>query len=156
VLCIGRGGDGMAASISDPDPRIHATGELDAAGLSRAIQACDVFVQPYPDGATTRRTSLTTLLAHGAAVVTTTGTYTEPLWMADGDVVAVAPAGDRRRLAAEVTRLVESGPRRAELGASARAFYLRRLEPAHSVDALLRGGASPHVVNGLKNGRIGA
>lgn len=137
VLCIGRGGEQMAASIGGPDPRVHATGELDAAGLSLAIQACDVFVQPYPDGATTRRTSLTTLLAHGAAVVTTSGTFTEPLWLADGDVVAVAPAGDRRRLVAEVTRLVDSGSRRMELAENARAFYHRHFEAGRAVDALL-------------------
>ncbi len=137
VLCIGRGGEQMVASMGGADPRVRATGELGAPDLSRAIQACDLFVQPYPDGATTRRTSLATLLAHGSAVVTTTGKYTEPLWMADGDVVAMAPADDRRCLSAEVTRLVESRPRRRELAANARAFYDRHLEPGRAVDALL-------------------
>ncbi len=143
VLCIGRGGEQMVASMGGADPRVHATGELDAARLSLAIQACDVFVQPYPDGATTRRTSLATLLAHGAAVVTTTGRHTEPLWTADGDVTASAPAGNRQSLSAEVSRVLASAAYRRALGESARQFYARHLAPRRAVDALLNKGAAP-------------
>lgn len=150
VLCIGRGGGEVAASLADPDHRVHATGEIDPAGLSRAIQACDLFVQPYPDGATTRRTSLATLLAHGAAVVTTSGAYTEPLWTADGDVVATAPAGDRRGMGAEVARLIGGRSRRSELGAAARAFYQRRLDPRCAVDALLRDNTGERAGRGTR------
>lgn len=136
ILCIGRGSAEMAASIGDAE-RVHATGQLDPRDLSRALQACDLFVQPYPDGATTRRTSLTTLLAHGAAIVTTSGPNTEPLWTADGDVVAFAPAGERRVLATEVTRLIGNAARRQELGARARVLYDRHFGLECAVNALL-------------------
>ena len=38
--------------------------------LSRHLQACDVLVQPYPEGITSRRTSAMAALAHGRAIVT--------------------------------------------------------------------------------------
>ena len=42
--------------------------------------ACDLLVQPYPDGISSRRTSAMAGLALGVPVVTTTGHLTEPLW----------------------------------------------------------------------------
>jgi glycosyltransferase involved in cell wall biosynthesis len=160
VLCIGRGSDEIVRNFGGASSggRLRATGALDAAGVSRAIRACDLFVQPYPDGATARRTSLMSLLAHGAAVVTTTGANTEPLWSRDGDVVASAPAGDRRALAVEIRRLVTSRDRRTALGDQAQAFYARHFDPRNAVDALVHKGALayPVIVGAHSHARPGA
>ena len=59
---------------------MHAAGYLSPAELSAHIAACDLFVQPYPDGITSRRTSAMACLSRARPVVTTTGHLTEPLW----------------------------------------------------------------------------
>src|SRR5205823_6400063 len=57
--CIGQGSDAFAARIVSQHPaltaRVVGTGALPAAEVSAALRACDVVVQPYPDGVTTRR-----------------------------------------------------------------------------------------------------
>lgn len=145
VLCIGRGSDEFVKTI-DGGGRVQATGEIDADGVSAAIQACDLFVQPYPDGATTRRSSLSTLLAHGACVVTTTGVFTEPLWTSEPDVIAMASVGNRRGLVAEVARLAASRSLRERQGDRAREFYGRHLDESCAVEALLHKGSRPRPV----------
>jgi hypothetical protein len=106
---------------------------------------------------TVRRTSLTTLLAHGAAVVTTTGAYTEPIWTRDGDVVAAAPAGNRTAIGAELGRLIGNRDRRRALAARAEEFYSRHFGPTHAVDALAHKGMAPLpvVVGAHASGRPG-
>ena len=43
----------------------------------RALRACDVLLQPYPDGITTRRTSAMAGLRSGVATVSSNGPFTE-------------------------------------------------------------------------------
>ena len=95
---LGQNGDGfIAAARSRPSaaaPRdCHATGTLSPRALAEHVEACDLLVQPYPDGISSRRTSAMAGLALGVPVVTTTGHLTESLW-----------AETRRRLARDVGR----------------------------------------------------
>jgi glycosyltransferase involved in cell wall biosynthesis len=100
--------------------------------LDTHLTACDVLMQPYPDGITVRRTSAMAALARGRAVVTTTGHLTEPLW-ADQDAVALVDVADAARFTGEVDRLLRDLPARRSLEARARATY-----DAHfSVDRLI-------------------
>ena len=94
---------------------MHATGYLSPVLIAAHLTACDVLMQPYPDGITVRRTSAMAALARGRAVVTTTGHLTEPLW-ADEDAVALVDVADpgalhrRSRTAApRLTRAPEPG-----------------------------------------------
>ena len=48
--------------------------------LADHIGACDLLIQPYPDGISSRRTSAMAGLALGIPVITTTGSLTESLW----------------------------------------------------------------------------
>ena len=52
-------------------PQMIHTGPLHPDALSRALRAPDLFVLPFVDGASLRRSSLLTCLAHGVPVVTT-------------------------------------------------------------------------------------
>jgi hypothetical protein len=61
-----------------------AAGRLDGVEVSAVLRACDLLVQPYPDGITTRRTSVMAGLKNGVATVSTAGSLTEPLWNASG------------------------------------------------------------------------
>jgi glycosyltransferase involved in cell wall biosynthesis len=139
AVCIGNGSHEFVNSAT-AEPwagRVSATGSLGAIDVSCAIQACDLFVQPYPDGATARRTTLLTLLAHGAAVVTTSGALTESLWAAAGDLFVTAPAGNHHALATAVVSLAGDPVRRASMGRLARQVYERDFSGAASLRALL-------------------
>jgi glycosyltransferase involved in cell wall biosynthesis len=139
VLLIGNGGvefrDRMIDRHRSFANRVHATGVLTPADLSRSIAACDVMIQYYPDGVTTRRTSCMATLEHGRPVVTTSGPLTEPLWK-QSRAVAIAPANDIPAVAGLVQRLVDDGNERRRLGTAARELYDRRFDIRHTVAAL--------------------
>ena len=136
LLLLGAGGEAFAAQLLTRYPqwraRVHAPGYLPPDQLDAHLTACDVLVQPYPDGITVRRTSAMAALARGRAVVTTTGHLTEPLW-ADQHAVALVEVGDAGRFTGEVERLLGDASARRGLEARARAAY-----DAHfSVDRLI-------------------
>ncbi len=141
-LLIGRDGERFAAEIAACAPRVAArviaTGTLDVEALSAHVLAADVFVQPYPDGVTARRTTATALLAHGRAIVTTDGYLTEPFWRSDGGV-RLAAAGDVRALAAATLDLLADAAVRATLADGARTLFARRFSTARAVAALQAG-----------------
>src|SRR5205085_11119201 len=97
-----------------PDDRVRAADGLSAGDVSRHLQACDLLVQPYPDGVSTRRTSFMAALAHGRPTVTTRGPLTETLW-GDCGAAVVVPAGDGPALAAAAAGLLADAPARARL-----------------------------------------
>jgi glycosyltransferase involved in cell wall biosynthesis len=117
--------------------RIHTTGALSASDplLSLHISACDVIIQPYPDGASSRRTSLMAGLSHAKAIVTTVGPGTEDLWV-ESNAVAVASTADPERFARLVNRLCADARERARLGQAAGSLYRQRFDIAHIVAKL--------------------
>jgi glycosyltransferase involved in cell wall biosynthesis len=141
VLLMGQGSEAMREELLRAHPRvakrIHATGTLASEALSRHLAACDLLVQPYPDGVSTRRTSVMAGLAHGLALVTTAGRLTEPLWE-ESRAVALVRAGDGDALFDEVRRLLSSSESRARLGDAARKLYRERFDLPHTVAALRR------------------
>lgn len=139
LLLLGRGGQPMAAALQvcaeSQATRISATGGIDAAALSRHLQACDLMVQPYPDGASTRRGTLMAALAHGVPVVTTVGRLSEPFWHASLAVATVA-AGQLGQLVDAAVAVASDGARRREQGSRARELYEARFDVSHTVRAL--------------------
>jgi glycosyltransferase involved in cell wall biosynthesis len=139
VLLIGKGGTEFRAGMIDRHPsfanRLHATGALAPVDVSRSIAACDLMIEYYPDGVSTRRTSCMAALEHGRPVVTTTGQLTEPLWQ-ESCAVALAPANDLPQMAALVHRLLDDGIERQRLGTAARELYDRRFDIRHAVAAI--------------------
>jgi len=139
-LCIGRRGDRFAGALRAQHPalaaRIHHTGSLSAKDAAAAIRACDVMVQPYPDGVTTRRTSVMAPLANGVATVSTAGDLTEPVW-SETSAVALEPAGAAGAVAAKVVQLLEAPSARAALSHAGRRAYDAHFSIERSVDTLL-------------------
>jgi glycosyltransferase involved in cell wall biosynthesis len=123
MLLVGRGSDAFARTL-DADIRANVlpTGDLEPASVATALRTCDVILQPYPDGVTTRRTSMMAALTTGVPVVTTNGRLTEPLWR-DADAVALPPAGNAVAIAEAVAELARDPARRAEYGRRGRRLY---------------------------------
>jgi hypothetical protein len=136
---VGRGGEAFAAALTARDPalatRVYATGTLSRTDVAAALRACDVMLQPYPDGVTTRRTSVMAALANEVAIVTTDGTLTEAEWR-DG-AVRLAPACDALALANATVALLRDPRARAALARGGRRLYDARFALKHTLDALL-------------------
>lgn len=75
------------------------TGRLPAEDVAAAFAAGDVVVLPYTDGASLRRTTLITALAHGCPVVTTKPAVDIPMLRANHNVAFARPnvSGDVAR-----------------------------------------------------------
>jgi hypothetical protein len=116
--------------------QIFSTGVLDQVGLSAALAACDLMVQPYSDGVSTRRTSMTGLLAHGRAIITTSGPATEPLWK-DSGALSLAPADDAGELQRVVTSSICSREKRRRHEQAALAFYEEHFALRHTIAILM-------------------
>ena len=141
VLLLGRLGLPFAAQLKAARPdladRIIAPGGLDAAEASRHLQVCDVMLQPYEEGVCTRRGTVMAGLAHGAAIVTTLGHLSEPLWAETGCVAAIPSAPDRAGMIRAAEGLLRDRGAREQLGARARAVYGERFALSHTIRALL-------------------
>jgi glycosyltransferase involved in cell wall biosynthesis len=126
VLLVGRGGETFARTLpSEVRDRVEATGALTGAEAAAALRACDLLFQPYPEGVTTRRTSIMAALTTSVPVITTDGLLTEPVW-AQSAAVALAPAGDVPALVEIAARLAGDPAARAALGARGRKLYDER------------------------------
>jgi len=128
----------LAAAHPSLAGRLHATGGLPPADASRHLQACDVLVQPYPDGVSGRRSSAMAGLGHGVAVATNRGRFTEPCWSELGDD-ALAPSPAAAGLIATAERLLADPDRRARVAAAGRDLHEKRFAIGRAVEAILGG-----------------
>ena len=139
-LLLGRGGAGLAAELLSAHPQLAgsliAHGELASAVVSLHLQACNLLVQPYPDGVSSRRTSVMAGLSHGLPTVTTQGFLSEPIWLESG-CVALAPASDPSALIHATESLLTDPEARARLGDRARAVYAEHFALERTVKVLL-------------------
>lgn len=99
--------------------RVRWTGNLPDAEVGAALNACDVLLMPYTDGASLRRGTLMAGLANGCAVVTTTPQAPLPELQEGRDLLYVPPEDDAA-LAAAVLRLAGDARLRRVLGENAR------------------------------------
>jgi glycosyltransferase involved in cell wall biosynthesis len=129
--------DRLVAAHPQLATRLCATGSLASHDLARYVRACDVLVQPYPDGITSRRTSAMAGLALGVPVVTTIGRLTEPLWER-ARCVSLVPAGDSQALAAETIKLLSEEGARCDMAALGRRIYAEIFDVRHTIAALRR------------------
>lgn len=144
IVCLGRGSEAFVETLPMAcRGRVLGTGALSRQDLAAALRACDVAVQPYPDGVTTRRTSVMAALANGVPTVTVSGSLTEPLW-SESRAVAMAPAGDAAALAAVLVRVLQDATGRSGLAARGRELYAGAFALERTIDALL--DAAPEAV----------
>jgi glycosyltransferase involved in cell wall biosynthesis len=141
VLLIGRGSEPVRDELIRREPdladRVYATNELNPASLSLHISACDLMIQPYIDGVSSRRTSVMAALSHGIPIVTTSGTLTEALWD-ESRAVALVPVGDVTAMVEATRRLLSDAAARTTLSKGAKALYEERFEVKRIISALRR------------------
>lgn len=125
VLLVGPRGESVQQALADEagaSERIFTTGSLSVEECAAHLRACDILLQPFPDGVSSRRTSLMAGLAIGAPIVTTLGVHTEPFWELSR-AVRLAPADDIFDIASAVEALIDSPGERRRLGRSGKALY---------------------------------
>lgn len=118
-------GAGASAPTTSQVVRVHRPGLVPASELASLVAAGDLFLAPFGDGVSTRRSSVMAALQHGLPVLGTDGPLTDPSLRHEPGLVLV-PAGAPERLIEEAKRLVERRDELPVLGASARALYARR------------------------------
>ena len=142
VLLLGRGSEAMREQLIGKLPalagRVHASGTLSAAELSLPVSACDVMLQPYIDGVSSRRTSTMVALAHGVPVVTTSGILTEQLWD-QSRAVALVPVADLPRLVATAQSLLLDLVARRRLSIAGKSLYAEQFEMTRIISSLRDG-----------------
>jgi glycosyltransferase involved in cell wall biosynthesis len=142
VLLLGRGGacfrNRMAVRHPEFAGQLSAPGELSADEVAVRLKACDILLQPFPDGLSTRRTSAIAGLALGRPIVSNLGELSEALWQRAG-CVALAASADPDALAIMAEALLAlPEAERASMGHRAAALYRDRFSLERTL-ARLRG-----------------
>ena len=139
VVLMGSGSRQFHSKFSQAFPehaaRITATGVLSNTILAAHVAACDLLVQPYPDGVTSRRTTAMAGLHLGVPVVTTAGRLTEPFW-ATCQAIRLSSVGDSAGMVAHVAHLLTHPDERKQLAENGRAFYVQTFDLHRTVAEL--------------------
>jgi len=143
ALLLGRGsrafGEALAAQRPELTGRLVARDSLTPEDVVAHLAACDVLVQPYPDGVSARRTTTMAGLALGRPLVTNTGHLTEPMWR-ELRAVELVEGTAPEPLVAATERLLSDAGARSALGERAARVYRERFALERTVEALLRPG----------------
>ncbi|MEO7649705.1 MAG: glycosyltransferase [Bryobacteraceae bacterium] len=135
IILTGRGSAEFAAGRSG----FHASGGVPAGEAALYLAACDLIVQPYPDGVTSRRGSIMASLALGLPVITNRGPATEPVWE---ESEAVALAHTAEEFGARACTLLADATARAALARRGASLYQDRFAIEHTIRALRQGHLS--------------
>jgi glycosyltransferase involved in cell wall biosynthesis len=138
VLLIGRGSLEFRDRFIGMNPgfagRTFSVGALPDREVSAYLRACDLLLQPYPDGISSRRTSAMAGLANGLPIVTNLGPLSESLWTEGG--VAVVPTSDPIGAGRLTSQLLTELADRIELGRRALALYREHFAVEHTIAKL--------------------
>jgi glycosyltransferase involved in cell wall biosynthesis len=116
VLNLGSGpGDESGGPV-----RVYTPGFLDDDSVARLLSTVDVFLAPYADGVSTRRTTVMAALQHQLAVVGTDGPFTDGLLRDAGQTLRLVPP---ERFAQAVAALAASSEDRRTLALLGRELY---------------------------------
>ncbi len=137
-LVLALGPNGAATSAALPGIPLRAEGPLSPPEISRRLAAVDLYLSPFTDGVSTRRSSFVTGLEHALAILGTDGPLTDPLLRErDGDALLLSPAGDQAAFAAAAVRLAGDAVLRSRLADGASALYSEVFAWPHIAGRLL-------------------
>jgi glycosyltransferase involved in cell wall biosynthesis len=113
---------------------VISPGRLEAGALAECLSAADVYLAPFADGVSSRRTTLMAALQHGLAVVGTDGPMTDQAMRAAHDALTLTPVSDAEAFAEATANLALDRPRRDSQAAAGRVLY----EQAHDLPVACR------------------
>ena len=140
-LLLGRGATRFAQDLGLGD-RVKFLEGLPGDAISAHLSACDVLIQPFPDGISARRTSAMAGLALGVPMVTTEGHLTDSVWP-DSGAVALAPAGDTAAIAGHALDLLDEPSKARALGERGARLYLERFSIERTMEILASSTTGP-------------
>jgi glycosyltransferase involved in cell wall biosynthesis len=133
-LLLGRGATRFGQDLGLGE-RVRFLEDLPADSVAAYLSACDILLQPFPDGISARRTSAMAGLALGIPMVTTEGHLTDSVWPAS-EAVSLAPAGDVATMAGRVLDLLEAPEQRKALGERGTRLYRDRFSLQRTLETL--------------------
>ena len=137
---MGRGSLPYAAKIAQRYPvlkkRLFASGMVSPESAAALITACDCMVQPYADGANSRRTTLMACLINGRPTVSNDGQSCEPIW-SEQKIVRLANSSSAEDVSSLVYELSKNDDLRKRLGRRAREYYWRHFALERTLDRLV-------------------
>lgn len=137
VSVVNLGPGRRSAESWGPGVTLHSPGYLPGETLSLLLAASELFLAPYADGVSTRRTTVMSALQHAVPVLGTEGHLTDRVIREAHGALRLVPISDRDGFATAATELAgDAGARRA-LGEAGRRLYERSFDWPVVVDALL-------------------
>ncbi|HYO59056.1 glycosyltransferase family 4 protein [Archangium sp.] len=140
AVLAGRGSARFAEQFTGRYPeltgRVRALGGLPGDELAATLKACDMLLQPFPDGLSTRRGSAMAGLGLGVPLVSNAGPATEPPWHGSG-ALALAPEPTSAAVLGAAEALLSAPETWPALGRRAADFYEENFSLAHTLDVLL-------------------
>jgi glycosyltransferase involved in cell wall biosynthesis len=126
ALFIGKGSKEFLSDLEKENPFIHdkaiALGYVEAQAIPALLSACDILVQPYPDGVTTRRSSIVSGLALGKPIVTNIGPLTEKFWF-DSRAVFLVNNNEASEIVDATEKLLSDPAEQREISEKAASLY---------------------------------
>jgi len=137
VLYIGPDREKVCAALSGID--VIADGPSPAEEVSRRFAAMDIYLVPYLDGLSTRRTTLMAALQHGIATVGTRGPLTDSLLaQEDGRAFLLADVAAPEMFSTHVLRLATKMELRKQIAEEGASLYAREFAWQKIVEKMQR------------------
>lgn len=115
--------DGVAPSV-----RMLAPGLQSPPALAEFLSATDIFLAPFIDGVSTRRTTVMAALQHGLAVIGTDGPLTDPALRESEHALRLVPVGREDLFVDAAWRMASRDHEREKVGKAARRLYEERFD----------------------------
>jgi glycosyltransferase involved in cell wall biosynthesis len=124
VLNLGHGAPSLAER---PGVEIRTTGALSEYLLSTHLSCCDIYLAPFLDGVSTRRTTVAAALAHGLPVVGTSTEATDDLFSDSPEAICLVDLDEVGQFAQQALALAVTPSRRATLSVAGEELYRKHL-----------------------------
>lgn len=111
-----------------PAVTVVAPGRLDAPVVAEQLAAADLYLAPFVDGVSARRTTLMAALQHALPVVGTDGPLTDTAMREARQALLLTPSADRAAFVTAALGLAANPEERARQGLAARRLYEARFD----------------------------
>jgi glycosyltransferase involved in cell wall biosynthesis len=108
--------------------RLSQPGYQSPAALAECLAATDMFLAPFVDGVSTRRTTVMAALQHGLPIVGTEGALTDRVLRSSGRALRLVPVARRDLFVDAALRLASQRNERNAIGRAARELYLEHFD----------------------------